>query len=193
MFARALGQCVCIGLAALAIGSVHSFIRPVKMWGSDQPPTPPTTPAPVQKPVQPTPVEPKSAPGGAAVAPVQPQVVPQPAAPRDERMITLARFKELMSGPVPLQIIDAREPGEYAAGRIAGAINIPPSEFFGKIPDVVNQRLARDLPVVVYCTGGNCDASKLVALRLKEFGFSQTYVYEDGFNGWTKAGEAVEK
>jgi rhodanese-related sulfurtransferase len=108
-------------------------------------------------------------------------------------MVSLARVKELMAGSLPLQLVDAREPGEFAAGHIPGAINLPPGAFSGGIPDVVNQRLSRDLPMVVYCSGGNCDASKSVAMRLKDLGFAQTFVYEDGYTGWTTAGEAVEK
>ena len=195
MIGRAVVQGACIGAVALAIGTAHALIKPVKTWDDGKSavtvPKPPSdgqgTPA-VPAHTQPsTPAH-------------QPQAVPKtdplpapPVAVHDDRMVTLARFKALMAGSLPLQIIDAREPGEYAAGRIAGAINIPPGEFFGKVPDVVNQRLSRDLPVVVYCGGGNCDASKLVAMRLKDMGFAQTYVYEDGFTGWTKAGEAVEK
>jgi rhodanese-related sulfurtransferase len=187
MIGRAVVQGACIGAVALAIGTVHSLIKPVKSWESERPLAPVEVPAP--KPAQPV----LPAPGGDQPAPVVPTPPAIPAVPRDDRMVSLARFKELMSGSLPLQIVDAREPGEYSAGRIAGAINIPPGEFFGKVPDAVNQRLVRDLPVVVYCSGGNCDASKLVAMRLKDLGFAQTFVYDDGYNGWVAAGEAVEK
>jgi rhodanese-related sulfurtransferase len=197
---RAVMQGVLIGLVAVAIGTVHALVHPVR---TELPPLP--TPAiPPVAPVAPGPTAPvhpsdtTKPPTGAQTAPgasgtTAPTPPAQPAAPRNERMITLARFKELMSGSLPLQIIDAREPDEFAAGHIPGALSIPPSEFLGKVPDLVNQRLSRDLPMVVYCTGGNCDASKLVAMRLIDLGFGQTYVYEDGFTGWTKAGEAVEK
>lgn len=186
MIGRAVVQGACIGAVALAIGTVHALIKPVKSWESERPAAPV---APIPNPAQPS----QPAPAGTQPTPAVPTPAAVPAVPRDDRMITLARFKELMSGSLPLQIIDAREPGEFSAGRIAGAINIPPGEFFGKVPDAVNQRLVRDLPVVVYCSGGNCDASKLVAMRLKDLGFAQTFVYEDGYTGWTTAGEAVEK
>jgi rhodanese-related sulfurtransferase len=195
---RSVVQCVLIGLVALAIGTAHALIHPVRtLDNTSLPPLPvqPAGPGPAapHKPVEPV------LPGGGA-KPAQPSAAPHGAtppapvaAPRNERMISLARFKELMGGGVPLQIIDAREADDFNAGHIPGAISVPPSEFLGKVPDVVNQRLSRDLPMVVYCSGGNCDASKLVAMRLIDLGFIQTYVYEDGFTGWTRAGEAVEK
>lgn len=207
MFNRPMTQGAIICVVALMVGTVHALLAPVKLWdsgGSNSPSGPQATG------VQGGPGEPTPTNGGQTPAPNQthppvspaPPVVPvssptPPSPPTqtagNDRMISLAQFKELMAGALPLQIVDAREAGEYAQGRIGGAINIPPGEFFGKVPDAVNQRLSRDLPVVVYCGGGNCDASKLVAVRLKDLGFAQTYVYEDGYSGWTKAGEAVEK
>ncbi|MDP1662296.1 MAG: rhodanese-like domain-containing protein [Phycisphaerales bacterium] len=185
---RAILQGATIGVLALVVGTLHAFVRPVNTWDSQKP----ALPAPVPIPVangggQPTQVQPATT----AVTPAT--ATTPPVAPHDERMVTLARFKELLAGPLPLQVVDAREPAEFAQGRIGGALNLPPGEFYGKIPDAVLQRLSRDLPIVVYCGGGNCDASKMVAMRLKDLGFSQTYVYDDGFTGWTQAGEAVEK
>lgn len=194
MIGRAVVQGACIGAVALAIGTTHALIKPVKSWESERPAPAPLAPAPPADASAPKPAQPvQPAPGGSQPSPAVPAPAAVAAVPRDDRMVSLARFKELMSGSLPLQIIDAREPGEYSAGRIGGAINIPPGEFFGKVPDAVNQRLVRDLPVVVYCSGGNCDASKLVAMRLKDLGFAQTFVYEDGYTGWVAAGEAVEK
>ncbi|MFT3684945.1 MAG: rhodanese-like domain-containing protein [Phycisphaerales bacterium] len=191
MLERAIGQGVLIGLAALAIGTAHALIQPVRTLDSV-----PLPPLPTPKPTQPSaPTTPTPTHQSQPASPTKPTDTPpaQPAPQRNERMITLERVKELMSGSLPLQIVDAREPAEFQAGRIPGAINIPPSTFSGGMPDVVAQRLSRDLPLVVYCSGGNCDASKSVAMRLIDLGFLQTYVYEDGYTGWTKAGEAVEK
>lgn len=198
MLGRTVVQGVLIGLVAVAIGTVHALVHPVRTLDNTALPPLPTPPAQPSGPGPTTPTPPTDTlkpPTGAQTVPTPTGATPpvEPAATKNERMITLARFKELMSGTLPLQIIDAREPDEFAAGHIPGALSIPPSEFLGKVPDVVNQRLSRDLPMVVYCTGGNCDASKLVAMRLIDLGFGQTYVYEDGFTGWTKAGEAVEK
>jgi rhodanese-related sulfurtransferase len=180
-----------IGLAAAAIGTAHALLKPVPTLDSAPPlPVVPTTP---KQPSAPTNTTAQPQQTSAPVAKPADAPPAQAATPRNERMITLARFKELMGGSLPLQIVDAREPAEFESGRIPGAINIPPSAFSGGVPDVVAQRLIRDLPMVVYCSGGNCDASKSVAMRLIDLGFAQTYVYEDGYTGWTKAGEAVEK
>lgn len=190
MFKQAVVQGIWIGAFALTIGAIDSYIKPVKWWESDKPSQPGPIRANPPLAAAPPPAKPPA--GGTGTNPA-PQAPIPPSLGYDDRMVTLARVKELMAASVPLQIIDAREPAEFAEGRIPGAINIPPGEFFGKVPDIVHQRLSRDLPIVVYCGGGNCDASKLVAMRLKDLGFSQTYVFEEGFTGWTKAGEGVEK
>ncbi|MBY0308015.1 MAG: rhodanese-like domain-containing protein [Phycisphaerales bacterium] len=194
MIGRAVIQGFALGLLALVAGTVHALLRPVQTLDSPSPPSAgPSAQAPRASP--PAPGTGGSTPAG--LGPSHPVTPPAPApAPtaRDDRMITLARFKELMSGSLPLQIVDAREPAEFAAGHVPGAVNIPPDAFGGgAVPEVVNTRLSRDLPIVVYCSGGNCDASKLVAMRLINLGFTQTSVYEDGYTGWTKAGEATEK
>jgi len=191
MICKSIVQGACIGLVAVAIGTVHALVLPITTWNT---PAPQARPAPTAPVAPVSPVSPEPPGGGRAPAPAVTAAPAGSSSHSDGRMITLARFKELMSGAVPVQVVDAREPAEFGEGHIPTAINLPPGAFSGGgIPDVVGQRLSRDLPIVVYCSGGNCDASKSVALRLMDLGFGQTFVYEDGYTGWTKAGEAVEK
>ncbi|MFO0974116.1 MAG: rhodanese-like domain-containing protein [Phycisphaerae bacterium] len=57
--------------------------------------------------------------------------------------------------------VDARKPEEFSAGHIAGAINIPSTEKEQYI-GTVNTALPRDRPVIIYCGGGQCEASNEV-------------------------------
>jgi rhodanese-related sulfurtransferase len=175
---RTILRAVVIALAALAAGFFHSRLHaPLDLSFAIHP----APPAPAPQPVQPTLVgqAPKPAP------------VPVPVPAHEQGMIDLARFKSMLASP-PLQVLDAREPGEYNKGHITGALSLPMSAFLsGGTPELVNA-LSRDLPIVVYCGGGDCDASRYVAQRLREMGFATTFVYEDGYTGWTKAGEPVE-
>ncbi|MBA4028516.1 MAG: hypothetical protein C0475_05185 [Planctomyces sp.] len=93
------------------------------------------------------------------------------------------------------QFVDARAPDEFAAGRIPGAVRMSPEDFAsGQVPEaVLSGALRRDSNVVVYCGGGACDASKLVARRLTELGYQNVAVFLGGWGAWSSAGLAAEE
>lgn len=109
--------------------------------------------------------------------------------------IDAERLRALQAAGVP--VIDVREPGEYAAGRIVGAINIPrgvlefevdghPAVNCTKDPALSH----RELPVVLYCRSGG--RSALAAEALMRLGFREPLSLTGGFMGWAEAGGAVE-
>lgn len=87
-------------------------------------------------------------------------------------------------------VIDVREPAEYAAGHIPGAVNIPRGVLEFEVdghPAVNGERdpaLAhREQPVVLYCrTGGR---SALAAEALLRLGFAQPVSLAGGFQAWS--------
>lgn len=87
------------------------------------------------------------------------------------------------------QFVDARAPAEFVAGRIPGAVRMSPEDFAsGQVPEaVVSGALSREGNVVVYCGGGACDASKLVARRLTELGYQNVAVFLGGWGEWSSA------
>ncbi|MCW5775602.1 MAG: rhodanese-like domain-containing protein [Phycisphaeraceae bacterium] len=82
--------------------------------------------------------------------------------------------------------IDARPADEYEAGHIPGAFNVPPSKISG-ISALLDFMGPGDR-IVVYCEGGSCDASHLVAIRLEDLGITTVHIDVDGYPGWTAAG-----
>ena len=87
---------------------------------------------------------------------------------------------------------DARPLDQYEEGHIAGAEHLDPDAFFGgEDPDFV-YTYAMDQRVVIYCPGGDCDASELVAIRLQGFGFTDVHVLQPGYPGWVEAGLPTE-
>lgn len=65
-------------------------------------------------------------------------------------------------------IIDVREPVEYAAGHVAGALNIPPSDLLAGATRL--SHVNKDTELIVYCvTGSRSNASIQI---LKQLGFS---------------------
>lgn len=83
-------------------------------------------------------------------------------------------------------LVDVREPGEYAEGAIADAINIPLrtlGENLAQIP--------MDQPVVVYCASGHRAALATAALHV--MGYENVRSFPPGYPGWeTAQGESGE-
>jgi rhodanese-related sulfurtransferase len=90
--------------------------------------------------------------------------------------------------------LDARRSKDFAEGHVAGARSFPIWEA-----QVVKERVealvaeGRDLslPVVLYCTGGDCEDSHMLAQMLFGAGFENLLVYRDGYPDWQARGGAV--
>jgi len=81
-------------------------------------------------------------------------------------------------------LIDVREPGEYGAERIPGALNYPLSSFDpGFLP------LEGERKVVFHCGGGG--RSKRAATSLFACGVSETSHLAGGIRAWKAAGLPV--
>jgi rhodanese-related sulfurtransferase len=84
--------------------------------------------------------------------------------------------------------LDVRDPGEYAAGHLPGAINVSRGtlEFniFGKVPD-------QSAKIYVYCkTAGR---SALATKTLNDLGYKNAVLMDAQFEDWIKAGYPVER
>lgn len=118
--------------------------------------------------------------------------VSAPAAESDgAKLLTTEQTKALYDQGLT-QFVDARAVAEFEKGHIPGSISLPATDFTGDkviaTDGKINMRLNRSMNVVVYCGGGDCSDSKLVAKELVARGFSMTAVYHDGWNGWSAAG-----
>lgn len=78
--------------------------------------------------------------------------------------------------------IDARKPEQYALGHIRGAVNLPNSDLMGYV-DGVMEFVPPDELVIVYCGGGDCEASHDVKEFLQAYGFNRIKIYT---NGWAE-------
>ena len=91
-------------------------------------------------------------------------------------------------------VIDARPSSSYRHGHVPGAINLSRDAFaqdYLRLRESLEK--AKDNPIVVYCTGGDCHDSKMVAQALTSLGFSQVRVFIGGWDEWTKAGLPSEQ
>ena len=94
-------------------------------------------------------------------------------------------------------VVDVREPVEFAAGHLPGAVNIPRGvlEFevdgHPAVNGIKDPALAhRESAIVVYCRSGG--RSALAAEALKRLGFVAPLSLAGGFNGWTEQKRPVE-
>jgi rhodanese-related sulfurtransferase len=87
-------------------------------------------------------------------------------------------------------VIDARRTKDYEQGHVAGARNISPWEgdADAKITSLVNEGRDGALPVLVYCSGGDCEDSHMLATRIYGGGFNNLLVYRDGWPDWVRRG-----
>ena len=84
-----------------------------------------------------------------------------------------------------IQVLDVREAGEFAAGHIPGALNIP----VGHLTDQFD-RIARDRPVVVHCQTGA--RSAIAASVLLAEGHPEVIQFAGGYAGWLSLEPAVQ-
>lgn len=84
------------------------------------------------------------------------------------------------------QLVDVREPVEFAEERVEGAISMP----LGTVEERCVE-LDRSTPVVVMCLAGK--RGEAGAKKLLAAGFGEVVNLEGGINGWKAAGCAVKK
>jgi rhodanese-related sulfurtransferase len=82
--------------------------------------------------------------------------------------------------------LDARAGAFYEMGHIPGALNLPEEDFdaaFARLEPTLRARFE----IIVYCAGFGCEASHIVARKLKERGIPAV-VLNEGWPAWTDAG-----
>ena len=80
-------------------------------------------------------------------------------------------------------IVDVREPGEYVAGHVPGAVLIPMGQLPGRMAE-----LYHGAPVYVVCASGNRSATMTGFLRNAGF---DAYSVAGGTSGWASSGRPV--
>jgi len=87
-------------------------------------------------------------------------------------------------------IVDVREPFEYEAAHLPGAVNIPRGVIEFKIGDHP-QLSNKSAEILLYCkTGGR---SVLSAFNLQRIGYTSLTSLSGGFDGWVSHHEAIAK
>lgn len=104
-------------------------------------------------------------------------------------------------------LLDARGKESYDAAHIPGAV-LPLSEEYYKAEDLFRfglvkevpdrekdlaatiQKYPKDTPIVTYCND-HCSASAVLALKIKQLGFTNVCAMDPGIQSWQEAGYPV--
>jgi len=89
-------------------------------------------------------------------------------------------------------ILDARRTDTYAAGHLPGARSLPVWED-GLAAKVALLKADPLLPMIVYCAGGDCQDSHLLAQKLWLAGYRNLRIYAGGFPDWEARGWPVHR
>ncbi len=131
----------------------------------------------------------------AALAQSPPPVVAQKiqAAQKHVKTIGMEEYRHLVDQPAAVLIVDVREPQEFAAGHVPGAINIPRGVLEFQIWRHVGYPANTDIerPVYLQCQSGN--RASLAAQSLAELGFTHATAVVMSLDDWQKAGNPFVK
>jgi rhodanese-related sulfurtransferase len=91
--------------------------------------------------------------------------------------------------------LDARRSNVYRDGHIAGSRSIAvwEADADDKVKALFAEGRDQSAPIVVYCSGGECEDSHMLAQKLYFDGFDNVLVYKDGFPDWQTRGLSVSK
>jgi thiosulfate/3-mercaptopyruvate sulfurtransferase len=130
------------------------------------------------------------------VAPARQEFHPRP---RPEWRVTAEELLGRLSQP-DLQLLDARDPGQYTGlrrrgprgGHVPGALNLPRELFFSEaggflpLPEirrrVSDHGLTPDRPTIAYCNGGV--AATVLLFNLHRLGYPHLANYDGSWNEW---------
>lgn len=91
--------------------------------------------------------------------------------------------------------LDARLADEFEAGHVLGAYRLMAEELRDQAmttPVIEFGAITPETRIVIYCGGGECEASHSLASYLQDFGFNKLHVMTEGFPAWEAAGLPTE-
>jgi rhodanese-related sulfurtransferase len=86
--------------------------------------------------------------------------------------------------------LDARPRDFWRMNRIPGALPLPEDDFDAALAEV-EPELQKTTNIVVYCSGYGCEASHIVARRLRERGYPAV-ILDEGLPAWEDEGYALD-
>lgn len=106
-----------------------------------------------------------------------------------------AQLHERFLSGEPIWFLDARLARDFEAGRISGALHMSHTRL--SAGDGLEEIMIFSPPesgdlLVIYCTGGDCQASEDTAILLEAAGYTNIAIMAAGYDEWLEAGLPVE-
>jgi rhodanese-related sulfurtransferase len=106
----------------------------------------------------------------------------------NEHAISAAALLERIGRSDPPTVLDVRSPGEFAAGHVPGAVNVPFTRVVAR-PDALELQKSRT--IVVYC--GHGPRAWLAGTALRWRGYTRVIYLDGHMSGWRRAGLPEER
>lgn len=202
----ALQAAALLGAAGLCALLSNGLARPERRLTWTATPPAPANAAPIARPA-PLSLPPAEAPKSGSITP-QPKPIREAAKqsraapelafpPRPGQPIREITSQEAESAAqAGALFLDARRSAEYELGHIKGAWSLPIWE------DTLEGRLiefeakanpAPEAALVLYCSGGSCEDSHLLASKLFQMGYRNLLIYREGYPDWVNQGRPIAK
>ena len=102
--------------------------------------------------------------------------------------VTAAQVRALQEAGTA--IVDVRNPRLYARRHIPGAHHLDLKHTYNE--ESLAEVVARDEPVVIYCSGVKCSRSTIASRKAVSWGYEKVYFFRGGIVEWRNAGYPVE-
>lgn len=107
---------------------------------------------------------------------------------RNVPRITIDELKALMEQKAVV-VLDVREPGAFAKGRIPGAVNIDYTQILAKGAQFAGEKRT----IVAYCACANEMTAARAAVDLAAKGIPGAKALKGGWDEWVSRGETIER
>lgn len=108
-------------------------------------------------------------------------------------ILTRNELKKKQDNREDFLLLNVLSEDAFRKAHIPGSQNAPVSgnEFLQKVATLAGPQ-GKGRPIVTYCAGFHCDASKEAANRLAVAGYTQVAAFEGGLEDWANAGYPIE-
>jgi rhodanese-related sulfurtransferase len=97
-------------------------------------------------------------------------------------VVSLGETRSIVSAGKHI-IFDARPFADYGVGHIPGAVSLPSADLETAFENF-RMLLSPELPILVYCSGQQCDESLQLGEFLMAEGFTNIVLYPGGYDEW---------
>ncbi len=123
-------------------------------------------------------------------------IVPPTAEPGDPPFVSIneAYLEYTQTSAV---FLDARDETEYLCGTIPRSLNVPfeylPEGDLSVYFDSVMRGAPKDVKIIIFCSGEECDLSLHLARNMQALGWSRTLIFFGGSREWEANGLQMER